>query len=69
MDGSHRRWPGVVATSCRKLLPGMPRTSSRASSTKISSDYRSYLRDEAGIIESKAANTPIETEPLAQTGK
>ena len=36
---------------------------------KIQFDYRSYLRDEAGIIESKAANTPIETEPLAQTGK
>ena len=36
---------------------------------KIQFDYRSYLQDEANIIESKAANTPIETEPLAQTGK
>ena len=54
----------------RKLLPGMPRTIIQGLKyQKIQFDYRSYLRDEAGIIESKAANTPIETEPLAQTGK
>ena len=54
----------------RKLLPGMPRTIIQGLKyQKIQFDYRSYLRDEAGIIESKAANTPIEPEPAAQTGK
>jgi radical SAM superfamily enzyme YgiQ (UPF0313 family) len=50
----------------RKLIPGMPRTIIQGLKyQKIQFDYKSYLRDEAGIIEDPRVSKALQSEPAA----